>query len=205
MKHLMMGTFVLLTLVWSTSAPAQLILSKKTKANPVQRVPELILIVKTDSDERKRTHAAEELRDYDTAVFTEIVPVLADVLLNDKKVGVRSEALASLAKIRPVSTTAGQAIEKAAASDESLRVRVQAKAALAKYQLAGYGSRKSDAPPPKKPATDEPPIAPKAPARSADPLPKFQPLPSVKAPPRPLPPGVASPLPKPPGPSLYPD
>lgn len=205
MKRLIMGSMFISALVLTTSAPAQLIFPKKPKANPLQRVPELILIVKTDSDERKRTHAAEELREYDTTVFTEIVPVLADVLLNDKKVGVRSEALASLTKIRPVNTIAGQALEKAAASDESLRIRVQAKAALTKYQLAGYNSRKSETPAPKKQETDEPPVVPKAPAGSTNPLPKFQPLPNGKTPPRPLPPGVASPLPKAPGPSLFPD
>src|SRR5262249_46148288 len=122
-------------------APAQW-LFKKAKANPAQRVPELILTVKTDPDERKRAHAAEELRDYDTATFTEIVPVLADVLLHDKKAGVRLEALASLAKIRPSSVTAGQAMEKAATEDEVLRVRLQARTALAKYHLAGYSSKK---------------------------------------------------------------
>lgn len=149
---------LLVLLAWSCPVHAQLF-GKKQKPNPTQRVPELILIVKTDLDERKRAQAAEELRDYDTAVFTEIVPVLADVLLQDKKVSVRLEALGSLAKIRPVSAQAGKAIEKAAADDDSLRVRLQAKTALPKYHLAGYSSKTP--PPPAKGTvqTAEPPLA----------------------------------------------
>jgi hypothetical protein len=164
-----------------TPAPAQR-LFKKAKVNPAQRVPELILIVKTDADERKRIHAAEELRDYDAATFTEIVPVLADVLLLDKKAAVRLEALHSLAKIRPVSATAGQAMEKAAADDEALRVRLQARTALTRYHLAGYSSKKGPTTSTSaKPATAEPPV-------NDPPLP----APRIDVPRR-LPPGVATP------------
>src|SRR5262249_33698182 len=118
MKRLAGGLLLVIVLAWAAPAPAQWIFAKKQKMNPSQRVPELVLIVKTDSDERKRSHAAEELRDYDSATFTEIVPVLVDVLQQDKKMNVRLEALTSLAKIRPVSARAGQAIEKAATEDE---------------------------------------------------------------------------------------
>jgi hypothetical protein len=132
---------------------------KKARPTPAQRVPELILTLKTESDERKRAQAAEELREYDAKTFTEIVPVLIDVLHNDKKSNVRLEALNSLARLRPVSQTAGQAIEHAASSDESLRVRLQAKSALLKYHLAGYsGSNKSE-PSAYQPTTQEPPLA----------------------------------------------
>ena len=143
MKRIPALLLLALALAWVSPAPAQLFFGKKTKVIPSQRVPELILTVKTDPDERKRAHAAEELRDYDTATFTEIVPVLVDVLKNDKKMNVRLEALGSLAKIRPVSSLAGQALEKAAADDEAWRVRLQAKTALPKYHLAGYTTKKS--------------------------------------------------------------
>lgn len=205
MKRLAGGLMFLLFLAWTAPAPAQWIFVKKTKANPTQRVPELILIVKTDPDERKRAQAAEELRDYDTTVFTEIVPVLADVLMHDKKQGVRSEALTSLAKIRPVSTLAGQALEKVAADDESLRLRWQAKTLLPKYHLASFTSRKSGPAPAKKKQTDEPPLG--APTtKVSEPPPMFRPLPVGPAFPRPLPPGIAPPGKTPPveGPSLFP-
>ena len=88
------GTLVLvIVLAWTAPAPAQLF-AKKVKPNPSQRVPELILIyLKTDPDEKKRAHAAEEIRDYDAILFAEIVPVLVDVLQNDKKMSVRHEAV----------------------------------------------------------------------------------------------------------------
>ena len=203
------GILVLsIALVASAPSHAQLVFSKKAKTNPSQRVPELILTVKTDADEKKRAHAAEELRDYDSVTFAEIVPVLVDVLKNDKKQSVRLEALNSLTKIRPVTTLAGHAIEKASADDENWRVRWQAKAALPKYHLAGYSSKKAE---PKGNSTGEPPIAdPTTPL----PLPRFDPI----EPPRVTPttsPTAPRPLPKiaapktstsPPqqGPSLFP-
>lgn len=192
MKRLPAFLLLALALVWAVPAPAQFF-AKKPKVNPLQRVPELILTVKTDPDERKRASAAEELRDYDTATFNEIVPVLVDVLKNDKKMNVRLEALGSLAKIRPVSTQAGQALEKAAADDDSWRVRLQAKSVLPKYHLAGYTSKKSEPTVAKKKQTDEPPVRP-------------QPMPPVVTTPRPLPPGVANPDKTPPvqGPTLFP-
>ena len=155
-----------LALVWTLPADAQLLFWRRPKVNPTQRVPELILTVKTDADDRKRTHAAEELRDYDAKTFTEIVPVLVDVLLNDKKVNVRTEALNSLAKIRPVSTLAGQAMERAAALDESPRLRSQAKSALVKYYQAGYSSGKNEpavTPTVQKKTPEGPPVLPSIP------------------------------------------
>src|SRR5438094_5949558 len=112
MKRVMLASLVIVAL--ASAAPAQGLFSKKAKIIPSQRVPELIVIVKSDPDERKRANAAEELHNYDTAMFTEIVPVLVDVLQHDKKMSVRMEAVSSLAKIRPVSTQAGRALEKAA-------------------------------------------------------------------------------------------
>jgi len=203
------GILVLsILLIAGAPSHAQLVFSKKPKANPSQRVPELILTVKTDADEKKRANAAEELRDYDSVTFAEIVPVLVDVLKNDKKQTVRLEALNSLTKIRPVTTLAGQAIEKASADDENWRVRWQAKAAMPKYHLAGYSSKKAD---PKGAGTGEPPIAdPITPL----PLPRFDPMEAPRvtpttstSTPRPLPKTVApktTPVPPQQGPSLFP-
>lgn len=202
MKRLAGALLLMIVLAWSGPSSAQGLFGKRGKVNPSQRVPELILIVKIDPDERKRQRAAEELRDYDTAAFSEIVPVLADVLLHEKKLGVRLEALSSLARIRPVSSLAGQAIEKAAATDESWRVRLQAKTSLPKYYLAGYSSRRADPAPMKKQPTEEPPMATPQPAPAPAPLP-----PTDSTFPRRLPPGVAPPAAKDPpaqGPSLFP-
>ena len=105
-KHFWIGTLLLFAVASSAPAPAQWLHAKKPKVNPTQRVPELILIIKTDADERKRLQAAEELREYDATTFSEIVPVLVDVALHDKKSNVRMEALTSLARIRPVTPMA---------------------------------------------------------------------------------------------------
>jgi hypothetical protein len=210
MRKLAGIAIIALAILWATPAPAQWIFGRKTKVNPTQRVPELILTLKTDSDDRKRAHAAAELREYDTATYTEIVPTLADVLLNDKKANVRMEALTSISKIRPISTIAGQAMEKAAADDEALRVRVQAKTALGKYYLAGYSPRKNDAATTKKKQTDEPPLVNGSAPMPSPPGVKSEP-PAASTFPRRLPPGVVSPAEKTPavtppveGPSLFP-
>ena len=96
------GLFILLALpAFAVPAPAQFFF-KKARPVPAQRVPELILILKTETDERKRAQAAEELREYDAKTYSEIVPVLIDVLHNDKKSNVRLEALSSLSRVRLV-------------------------------------------------------------------------------------------------------
>jgi HEAT repeats len=125
-------------LAWPASAG--ILFSKKTKPNPAERVPELIVIVKTDKDESKRVSAAEELRQYDPAANRDIVPVLIDVMLSDPKPSVRSEAADSLGKIRPVSQEAGWALEQAQDKDASWRVRTKARYVLMSYHWAGYHS-----------------------------------------------------------------
>ena len=169
MKRLLLIAALIILPAGATPAQAQFSFLKRSRpAPPSQRVPELILMLKTDSDERKRVQAAEELRDYDTTTYTEIVPVLVDVAHRDPRPGVRAEALASLSKIRPVSPAAGQALEKAAAGDDNWRVRIQAKSALMKYHLAGYAPGRPDGTAPGtggRVTTEEPPLA--------DPLPKL--------------------------------
>jgi hypothetical protein len=144
-------------------ARAGIFFKKHAKVDPAQRVPELIVAVKTDPDERKRAAAAAELRQYDPKAFPDIVPILADVLLTDAKPSVRLEAAQSLSRMRPISPEAGMALEKAAASDAALRVRMQARKYLIYYRLAGYHSPKTkDTPEAKPPAgtKGEPPLAP---------------------------------------------
>ena len=128
---------------------------------PAQRVPQLIGIVKSDPDESKRISAVQELRDHDTKAFPDIVPILADVAKNDAKAGVRAEAINSLVRIRPISALAGQAIEKAAAGDETWKNRMSAQASLVRYRLAGYSSPPA---PPQVPArtTSQPKNAPQS-------------------------------------------
>jgi len=148
-----------LALIWSAPADAQ-IFGKKTKTPPGQRIGELIVQAKSDPSESKRAAAAEELRDYDAKSHPEVVPLLIDVARSDKSAAVRLEAVDSLSRIRPVSQSAGQAIEWAAAHDDSWKVRWHAKTALTRYQWAGYRAGKNDgkAPTTTSPATNEPPL-----------------------------------------------
>ncbi len=148
---------LVLTLCIAAPASAGIIFGKKNKPNPRDRVPELIAIAKTDGDENKRASAAEELRHYDPGTFPEIVPVLIDVLVNDKKPSVRSEAAQSLGSLRPISQAAGLALEEALAKDSSMMVRLQARRALLSYRWAGYRSVKKDEV--AMPSTKEPPLA----------------------------------------------
>jgi hypothetical protein len=139
------------------SSSAGVIFGKKSKKpTPVERVPELLVQVKTDGDESKRAAAAQELRQYDPVQFPAIVPVLVDALLTDKKPGVRAEAAQSLGKLRPISQQAGMALEQALSNDSSMRVRLQARSSLLQYHWSGYHNVKKDD---LLPQTKEPPLA----------------------------------------------
>jgi hypothetical protein len=126
----------------TVSARGGIFFKKKAKPNPAERVPELVVLIKTDQDDHKRAAAAAELRQYDPKAFPEIVPILIDVLKNDPKPAVRAEAISSLSRIRPVTPEAGLALEQAAAHDPVFRLRMQAFTSLKFYRWAGYRSPK---------------------------------------------------------------
>ncbi|HZY85095.1 MAG TPA: HEAT repeat domain-containing protein [Gemmataceae bacterium] len=171
MKCRLFLVLVLLPTLTATASAGVFFGKKGKKPNPADRVPELLVTVKTDGDENKRARAAEELRQLDTASHPEVVPILIDVLLNDKKTAVRAEAAQSLGKLRPVSQEAGQALEQALAKDPSMRVRLQARSALLQYHWSGYRSAaKKDGPPPPF-ESKEPPLA--------EPGPKLLPTPTM--------------------------
>jgi hypothetical protein len=200
---------VLLLAVFAGKAPAG-IFGKKNKPTPQERVPELITIIKTDGDEHKRSSAAEELRQYDTKQFPNIVPALIDALMTDAKPSVRAEAAQSLSKLRPVTKEAGWALEQAVAKDASMRVRLQARSALLHYHLAGYHASKDTAPPAVSPQSNEPPLAPppKPATAQTPPPPPVQAVPvSQSTKPKPAAPAANSgnvPQPLPQGPPLVP-
>ncbi len=196
--HLPAACLLLATL--TLSARAGFLFKKAPKPKPEERVPELIVTVKTDADEHKRAAAAAELRQYDPKAFPEIVPILADVLKNDAKPGVRAEAASSLSRIRPVSVEAGMALEQAAGHDANLRVRMQCKTSLMHYHMAGYRTPKN-LEGPADPGTDKkgPPLTPLAPPKKKGepvaPVPaKGKPQAPVAPPPSTAEPPLASPI-----------
>jgi hypothetical protein len=143
----MKGCRFLLSLVvlagLTVSASAGLF-TKHPKPNPATRVPELLQIVRTGTDDHKRAAAAGELRNYDPNAFPEIVPALVELTLRDPNANVRLEAVQSLAKLRPVSSQAGWALEQAMEKDSSRRVRLLARTSLVQYHLSGYRSSKPE-------------------------------------------------------------
>lgn len=125
----------------SSSLQAQIFRRRSDAADPARRVPELIVSLRTDKDGKRRAQAAEELRNFDAAVFTEIVPALAVAAEKDESVAVRLEAVSSLGRLRPVNDIAGGALERIAAHENHLRIRLHAKATLFWYQRAGYDGK----------------------------------------------------------------
>lgn len=159
MNKLSLWLSFLLLSAWAAPAEAQGIFglfgSKRPKGNAVQRVPELIVLLKTSQDERARSNAVSELGLYDGAMFPEITPVLIEVLQTDPRSGVRYEAVSSLGALRPITQSAGLALERAAANDESWRVRMHAKSVAMKYRLAGFSPGMA---PGRNVKTEEPPL-----------------------------------------------
>jgi hypothetical protein len=128
------------TILLALPVRAGILFGRHAKPNPAERVPQLVVIVKTEANEDKRAAAAKELRDYDPAANPDVIPVLVDVLQHDDKPSVRAEAAQSLGKLRPVSQEAGWALEQAT-KDPSIRVRLQARTSLMSYHLAGFRSQ----------------------------------------------------------------
>src|SRR5947209_3875180 len=110
----------LLVLVCAMPVWAGGLFSRHPKPKPEERVPQLLVILKTDQDEHKRSTAAEELRQYDLAAFPNAVAALLDALAHDPKAGVRVESADTLSKVRPVSPQIGLALEAAMAQDTSM-------------------------------------------------------------------------------------
>jgi len=155
-------------------APAGLF-SRKTKPDPATRVPELVIQLKSSTDEAQRTAAAEELRQYDAKAFPDITAALTDALVRDTSPGVRAEAASSLGKLRPISQQAGYALEQAQANDASMRVRLAARQALWQYHLVGYRNGKPPEPPAagKPDATVAAPPGPSTPAQPRSQAPRY--------------------------------
>jgi hypothetical protein len=216
----LIGLAVGLTIAGPVSAAG--LFTRKPKPSS-QRATELIGLLRNDPAESKRAAAAEELGNYDLKTYPEIVPPLLQAL-NDPAAEVRSQAVQTLGKLRPVSQEIGMALEQAEASDSSMKVRMHARTSLWSYHLSGYRSPKN--PPeqkgptlPNQPAnpipgppsstTQEPPLADRPPVPPAPPPVRLVPAPVMKPaqPPvlQPPSPAVARPMPSsPPPPTLVP-
>jgi hypothetical protein len=132
---------------------------KAPKPEPADQVPSLIRTLKSDTDDRKRANAAEELREFDGKQFPDIVPALIEALQNDSSTSVRVEAANSIGKIRPINQATGYALEQAEQNDSSFRVRSAARSVLTRWTIFD-GYRRGNKPPENQPTqTEEPPLA----------------------------------------------
>ena len=173
----LLATCILLATL-SIPAKAGIFFNRHPKLDPSQKVSALIVALKTETSERKRAQAAQELRHFDTATFPQIVSALSDAAVNDPQAGVRSEAAQSLAHLRPVSQDAGWALEQVASKDASFRVRFQAKNLLLHYRLAGYRSPKAETPTTTTTTTSMSPAMPSGVTRQEPPLAEPEALPA---------------------------
>ena len=127
-------------------AQGQLFRKSQPKIEAGTEVPQLLSIIRSDKDDRKRVAAIESLRNVDATAYPEIVPVLIEALLQDQRPNVRSEAAQTLGRIRPPSAAAAQALEQAAQRDSSRWVRLHSRTALVSYKLAGSSDKKAEPP-----------------------------------------------------------
>jgi hypothetical protein len=107
-------------------------------AQPVQRVDQLIQVLRTDPDERRRLTAVVEISKVDGQQAPQVVDALLDALRQDPSAAVRAGAAGALGRLRPMTTPVAHALEEAMQTDHSPRVKTAAKAALAVYAKAGY-------------------------------------------------------------------
>jgi hypothetical protein len=172
------------------TSPLANLFRRPAKPNPIERVPQLLALLKNDTDESVRVSAADELKQYNPRDFAELLPTLTDALLNDTSASVRNEAASSLGRLRPISPAVGQALEKAVSADASMRVRLTARSALIQYHLNGYRSN-TKVGEVTAPQTGEPPLAPVKPV----PAPVVPPSPAL-VPAKPVSRGLFGPKPQ---------
>lgn len=116
------------------------IFRKKAKENEEspQKSKQLLETLRNDTDEKKRQVAAAGMREFDPRSNPEVVPGLISALQRDPSPEVRSEAAQTLGQLKPISSSAGLALEQTFTADPSDQVRKSAQQALWSYHLSGY-------------------------------------------------------------------
>jgi len=120
------------------------------------KVKSLIEALKSEPDEKKRQTAVEELSEFDPRTHIEVVPALVVSVKQDPSAGVRALAAEAIGEMKPVTQTAGVALEQTLQGDPSEAVRKAAEKALWQYHLNGYRSAGVN---PSLPQSAEPPLA----------------------------------------------
>jgi hypothetical protein len=116
----------------------------------------LLETLKSDTDEKKRLAALEELGAFDPRAHADLIPTLTTALKSDPSPAVRASVAETIGGLKPTVQTAGVALEQVNANDPSEAVRKAAQSALWQYHLNGYRSAGAN---PVQPQTAEPPLA----------------------------------------------
>jgi hypothetical protein len=138
------SSFLVLVVLGALALPAQaqgLFAKRKAPTNPADQVQKLITAAQSAKEDKDRLEAVQGLREFDAVAYSGIVPVLINVLKTDKAVSVRIEAARSLGRIRPLTSSAGEALLEASLHDSALRVRWQARTSLTYYTVANVNPR----------------------------------------------------------------
>lgn len=140
---------------------------EKPPESPQQtRVQQLVAILQSDPDERRRVAAAEELGQIDPRTNADVLPGLIGSLQRDPSPAVRVRTAQSIGQLKPVYQPAGLAMEAVLLSDPDAGVRDAVKSALWQYHLNGY---RTPAGQPVAVQSAEPPLATRMPVRTTGP------------------------------------
>lgn len=166
--------------------------ARKQRTDPA-RVRQLLDIVQTSQDAKKRMAAVAELAAADPRLQTDVIPTIVVALRKDVSPAVRAAAAELIGRYNVAYPTAGLALEDAVEKDPSPVVRDAAQQALWEYHLLGYRSARGAngvlgqtvEPPLAQPArepgpvTSEPPTALAAQGAVSVPTPTIAPLPPI--------------------------
>lgn len=106
----------------------------KPTVTPSERIEQLLLTLKTDRKEDRRSKAAEELGTLASAEYPEIVSGLIDALVRDDSTSVRKAVIHSLVSIEPATHEVKDALDQVVKSDKGWTVRQAARVALWRYK-----------------------------------------------------------------------
>lgn len=108
--------------------------NKTHTPTPADRVEQLLHSLQEDRKEDLRAKAAEELLEFSSQEFPEIVPALTNALVRDNSPSVRKVIIKTLADVKPPTHEIKDALEQAVKQDKSWTVRQTARWASWRYK-----------------------------------------------------------------------
>ena len=102
------------------------------------RARQLAALLQSEQDIPKRREAIKELAGFDPRTDADVLPTLVSSLRKDPAPEVRADAAEAIGRLKPVSQSAGLALEDAGGTDPNVKVREAVNLALLQYHLNGY-------------------------------------------------------------------